>query len=167
MLGVCALAALVLILTFMTVGPLPYTDSLAHGWTLDMFWRDGLWMQVSGYVLAVLTLLGLSFSLRKRWPRLAGVDYQKWRMVHGLLGALCLVVLILHTGLRLGDGVNFWLMLDYLVLALAGGLLGLLPGWRGDGTGPRSWAWFRRLHIALFWCLPVLLAFHVLAVYFY
>jgi hypothetical protein len=125
-------------------------------------------MQVSGYVLLALTFVGLSFSLRKRWARLRRFDYRGWRLFPGCLGVLGLAVLVLHTGMNLGVGLNRLLMLDYLGLGLAGGLMGLMIGLGGD-RGPRQRAqWVvHRLHLGLFWLFPVLLLFHILAVYYY
>jgi hypothetical protein len=125
-------------------------------------------MQVSGYVLLALTFVRLSFSLRKRWARLRRFDYRGWRLFHGCLGVLGLTVLILPTGMSLGVGLNRLLMLDYLGLGLAGGLMGLMIGLGGD-RGPRQGAQrvIQRLHLGLFWLFPVLLLFHLLAVYYY
>ena len=125
-------------------------------------------MQVSGYVLLALTFVGLSFSLRKRWARLRRFDYRDWRLFHGCLGVLGLAVLVLHTGMNLGVGLNRLLILDYLGLGLAGGLMGLMIG-LGRDRGPRQRVQrvIQRLHLGLFWLFPVLLLFHILAVYYY
>ncbi len=155
-------------LAIAALAPLPYPQSLGDPWPIERLWQDGIAMQVSGYVLLAFTCVGLSFSLRKRWARLWRFDYYGWRLFHGGLGVLGLAVLVLHTGMHLGVGLNRLLMLDYIGLGLAGGLMGLLIGLAEDG-GPRQRAQrvVQRLHLGLFWLFPVLLFFHILAVYYY
>ena len=57
-------------------------------------------------------------------------------------GVLGLAVLVLHTGMNLGVGVKRLLIVDYLGLGLAGGLMGLMIGLGGNG-GPRQRAQLR------------------------
>ena len=163
-----AIAAIGTSLAIAALAPLPYPQSLEDPWPIELLWQDGVAMQVSGYVLLALTFVGLSFSLRKRWARLRRFDYRGWRLFHGCLGVLGLAVLVLHTGMHLGIGLNRLLMLDYLGLGLAGGLMGLTLGLGGD-RGPRQRAQrvVQRIHLGLFWLFPVLLLFHILAVYYY
>ncbi|MGH8576657.1 MAG: hypothetical protein ACREXJ_07025, partial [Gammaproteobacteria bacterium] len=79
---------------------------------------------------------------------------------------LGLAVLILHTGMRLGTGLNRLLMLAYLGVGLAGGLMGLLIGFGGSRISwQRAQRGVQRIHLGLFWLFPVLLLFHILAVY--
>jgi hypothetical protein len=59
-------------------------------------------------------------------------------------------------------------MLNYLGLCLVGGLMGLMLGLGGDrGARQRAQHMVQRLHLGLFWLFPVLLFFHILAVYYY
>jgi nitrite reductase (NADH) large subunit len=163
-----AIAAIGTSLAIAALAPLPDPQSLEDPWPIELLWQDGIAMQVSGYVLLALTFVGLSFSLRKRWAGLRRFDYRGWRLFPGCLGVLGLAVLVLHTGMNLGVGLNRLLMLDYLGLGLAGGLMGLMIGLGGD-RGPRQRAqWVvHGLHLGLFWLFPVLLLFHILAVYYY
>jgi nitrite reductase (NADH) large subunit len=161
-----SVAGIGLSLAIASLAPLPYPQALEDPWPVAKLWEDGAAMQASGYTLLGITLVGLSFSLRKRWARLRGYDYRGWRFFHGCLGVLGLVVLVLHTGMRLGSGLNRWLMLDYLGLGLAGGLIGLSIG-LGPSAGPAVQRAIQRIHLGLFWLFPVLLIFHILAVYYY
>jgi hypothetical protein len=155
-------------LAIAALAPLPYPRSLEDPWPIGLLWQDGIAMQVSGYVLLALTFVGLSLSLRKRWARLRRFDYRGWRLFHGCLGVLGLAVLVLHTGMHLGVGLNRLLMLDYLGLGLAGGLMGLMIGLGGYGISwQRTQRVVQRIHFGLFWLFPVLLLFHILAVYYY
>ncbi len=161
-------SAVVLCLAIPALAPLPYPDSLQDPWAGERLWEDGSAMQVSGYVLLILTLVGLSFSLRKRSARLCRFDYRHWRLTHACVGVLGLGILILHTGMHLGTGLNRWLMLDYLGLGLAGGLMGLAIGFDGNGSPKQGVKRaLQRIHLGLFWAFPVLLLFHILAVYYY
>jgi hypothetical protein len=77
--------------------------------------------------------------------------------------------LLLHTGGRLGSGLNFLLSLFFLAPAFMGVLAGNLiakENERGAGgvAQRRRWVW---LHLLLLWPLPVLLAFHVVQGYMF
>ncbi len=163
-----AITAIGTSLAIAALAPLPYPQSLEDPWPIELLWQDGVAMQVSGYVLLALTFVGLSFSVRKRWARLRRFDYRGWRLFHGCLGVLGLAVLVLHTGMHLGIGLNRLLMLDYLGLGLAGGLMGLLIGLGGSRLSwQRAQRGVQRIHLGLFSLFPVLLLFHILAVYYY
>ena len=164
--GTSFVAAL-LTLWILLAEPLPPSDVMRAGWTVDVLWRESLWQQVSGYALAGLVLVGLSFSLRKRWRRLAFINYQSWRMVHAFIGAATLLVLVLHTGLRSGTGINFHLMTDYLGLILTGAIMGILIVCNQTPRIARLRARVFTIHLGLLWVFPVLLGFHILAVYYY
>jgi len=159
-----------LVAVILGAGPIPYSESLIEGPQIDRWWRDAVLMQVSGYTLLGLSAIGLSLSARKRWRRLSRYSFQKWRLAHAVIGALSLIVVIAHTGLHLGVGLNLLLMLNYLGLACAGAALGYLTA--TDGAVPSA-AWQRwkqravSVHLWLFWFFPVLTAFHILTVYWY
>lgn len=147
-----------------------YSDSLTEDLQIDRLWRDSVLMQISGYTLLGLSAIGLSLSARKRWRRLSRYSLQKWQLAHAVIGALSLVVLIAHTGLRLGAGLNLFLMLNYLGLACAGAVLGYLTATNATVPSPAWQRWKQRavsLHLWLFWFFPVLIAFHILTVYWY
>ena len=117
-----------------------------------------------------LIVVSLVISLRKRIPWIKFGEFGWWRFLHGILGTLCLVVLVTHTGLSLGQNLNFVLMMNFLTLALWGGLAGAVTALEHRFTGyvgrriRQIWTW---IHIALVWPLPALIAFHIISVYSY
>jgi nitrite reductase (NADH) large subunit len=140
---------------------------------LDRFWSDPLPKQVTGYSLLGVSLLALLISLRKRVPRFRLGAFAKWRVFHAVFGLVSLGVLFAHTGFRFGANLNSWLMSVFVGLNLLGAVAGIAAGLESRG-GPRAATVARRLrpgltaaHYVLFWPLPVLVAFHVAAVYLY
>jgi nitrite reductase (NADH) large subunit len=137
---------------------------------VDLFWLDGSWKQASGYTLLALSIVAGLLSLRKRAVRLG--QFATWRAVHVMVGAGTLLVLFLHTGFRLGSNLNMWLMISFLGVAFAGSAAGLatalehrLFATSGEAARTRELSFW--LHLLALWPLPLLLAAHVLTVYFY
>lgn len=149
---------------------IPYAETVQGGWKFEVLWSDWWWKQVSGYSIVVLSLLGLLMSLRKRWQRFSLAHFAWWRVSHTVLGVLSLVGLVAHTGFRVGDNANFYLLVNFLLLAAVGGLAGSLIAkerqWR-SGLACRTRSLATQGHIFLFWPLLVLLGFHILSVYYY
>ena len=117
-----------------------------------------------------LMVFGMLMSLRKRTKKFKWGDYNLWRLAHITLGALTLVVLVVHTGLRLGDQLNLLLMINFLALAVIGVNAGKIIANEhkvAAGLAKRQrtrWGW---LHLLLSWPLPVLLGFHVIKTYYF
>lgn len=137
---------------------------------VDLLWLDGTWKQASGYTLLALSAIAGLLSLRKRVIRLG--DFAGWRVVHVAVGAVTLLTLFLHTGFRLGNNLNRWLMLSFLLAAFAGAAAGLATALEHrllatSRQAARSRALAFTLHILALWPLPLLLTAHVLSVYFY
>ncbi len=164
-------AALLALLTF--ASPIwPTAKSILLRGPGDLLWLDGTWKQVSGFILLGLSALAAALFMRKRlgWVRLG--QFTSWRFAHVALGTLTLAVLFLHTGFRLGAHLNRWLMLSFLGLAFAGGLAGAATALEhrvfataGRAAQVRTLSFW--LHLLAFWPLPLLLAAHILTVYFY
>jgi nitrite reductase (NADH) large subunit len=169
-----AVAALIAVVLLATLPPLPIADSIQHWWhEVEAFRRLGMTKQTTGYILMGPTCIALGLSLRKRWSRFSFGAFRSWRTAHALLGLGTLLGLVAHTGLRFGSNLNFALMSVFVVLNLAGAFAGWMAALEGGGNG-RLGQWARRWrplvtfsHLLLFWPLPVLLAFHILAVYYY
>lgn len=148
---------------------IPFSDTV-QGLRLDSLWLDGLIKQITGFTLLGLSLIALLMSVAKRWRKIKLGSFPYWRVAHTLLGVSALIVLVLHTGLHLGVNLNRWLIIDFLALSLVGGLAGLVVALErrlqpAQAKRLRSyWTW---THILLFWPLPILLTFHILAVYYY
>ena len=163
------LAALVTLLWFSPVS-LPYVDTVQASLRFDVLWRNGLFKQISGFSLLGLSLLLAIVSVRKRVSWLHWGSFDGWRVAHVLAGVLTVSILVAHTGFRMGDNLNFWLMLVFSGLLLAGaavsavvGLQHVLPITLARRTRELSiWA-----HVLLLWPLPALLGFHVLKTYWY
>jgi NADPH-dependent 2,4-dienoyl-CoA reductase/sulfur reductase-like enzyme/bacterioferritin-associated ferredoxin len=141
----------------------------ARTW-LEPLWTDGTWKQVTGYVLVGLCVLSLVISARKRLSWFGYSDVPIWRMVHGVVGVLALGVLALHTGLQLGSHMMLVLTLNLLMVALLGALAGsitvLSNRWSPVTARDRRLS-SARAHLLVCWPLPVLIALHVLQIYFY
>lgn len=165
-----SITALVLSAFILSLTPIPYTSTVT-GWRFDNLWIDGFWKQVSGYSLLALSLIGLLLSLRKRWKRFSSLgDFSIWRNTHIVLGVLLLGTLIVHTGLHLGENLNFILILFFLGLTTSGALAGqfLTQEKRlGALNARRLRSGINWIHILLFWPVPALLGFHILSVYYF
>jgi nitrite reductase (NADH) large subunit len=165
-----AVLALLTMLPFFLPADIPYNGSARDVLQYDALWRNGLYKQISGFaLLALVVLLGL-LSLRKRVARIGWGSFDGWRALHVVAGVLTVAILAVHTGLRMGTQLNFWLMLLFAGLLLAGagasasvGLQHVLP----LSLARRSRTFAVWAHVLLLWPLPVLLGFHVLKTYWY
>lgn len=166
--------AVVLAPALLLSGPPPVADSVQSAWReIDLYWRDEFVKQVTGYSLLGVSLIASCLSLRKRvkWIKLG--DFGTWRGLHGILGFLTLVGFLVHTSTRLGHNFTFALAITFLLLNLLGAFTGVAAALESRFTG----AWGRKLrtwrprltqaHIWLLWPLPALIAFHIVAVYYY
>jgi nitrite reductase (NADH) large subunit len=133
-------------------------------------WTDSLWKQVTGFTILGLTLIGLSMSLEKRRQSKWIGEFEHWRLLHAILGFLALGLLFLHTGATFGMNLNRLLMVNFLGVAVLGGLTGGIVSWAnasGSVKGPklrRYWYW---IHVVVAWPLPILLSVHILTVYYF
>ncbi|WP_299599089.1 FAD-dependent oxidoreductase [uncultured Microbulbifer sp.] len=146
------------------------STSVQVNWYLKSLWYDNFWKQVSGYTLLVLCLLTASLSLRKRWKKSSLGHLDHWRYFHSIVGCAALVVLIVHTGFRLGENLNLVLMLVFLAATSTGSLVGVFMARNHHWTDLKlreHRKWWSRIHYALLWALPVLIFFHILAVYYF
>lgn len=157
-----------LVMFFAPAIPFPKSVQVSISW--DMLWRDSLIKQISGFSLLGLGVLISIISLRKRlrWIRVG--DFSVWRVLHVVIGVLAVIVLVTHTGLRLGHELNLYLMLSFIGLLLAGGISSSTIGLQH--VLPRAIAKQSRdvsmwLHILLLWPLPALISFHVLKTYWF
>lgn len=149
---------------------IPYNSTVQIDWRWDQLWTTSLYKQISGFTLLGISSIVLILSFRKRFKWLNRGDFALWRLMHALVGGSAIFVLLAHTGFRLGDNLNFLLMMSFTALLLAGSTIGyviamehklnasLVRQVRSIGT------W---LHILLFWPIPVLLGFHIFKTYYY
>ncbi|MEW5249577.1 FAD-dependent oxidoreductase [Microbulbifer sp. 2201CG32-9] len=165
-----SILSLALIVIALLLPATPVTESVQSHWYWNKLWYDNFWKQVSGYTLLSLCLLTASLSLRKRWQRLKTGHMDHWRYVHSLIGLLALLVLVVHTGFRLGENLNLALMLVFLAATTTGSLVGVFMARNHHWTDMKlreHRKWWSRVHYALLWALPVLLFYHILAVYYF
>jgi nitrite reductase (NADH) large subunit len=169
-LGTIAAMALGLVALTLIAEPIPMSTSVLERGSIDFLWRDGWWKQASGFTLLGLSVLSLALPLRKRIPALARTSFSRWRLVHTALGLGTILVAGVHSGLRLGANLNFWLMASFLGLIALGALSGLVSSLEhrlSQRMGSALRMGWTRAHVLFFWPLPVLVLFHVLAVYLY
>lgn len=179
--GLVAAAALSLVLTlaFLFAPVISYATSVqlnlltvadtSFHW--DELWRNRLVKQITGFSILGIFVIGLLISVRKRLPRLIRFGrYDTWRFAHVLLGGLALLVLVAHTGFRMGHGLNFWLMVFFIALLVVGTISSIVVGTQHRLSASLA-SQLRRYsiwaHILIFWPVPVLLAWHVLKGYWY
>ncbi|SDZ92135.1 FAD-dependent oxidoreductase [Microbulbifer marinus] len=167
---ITSFVSLLLIALAVLMPPAPISESVQSHWYWQKLWYDNFWKQVSGYSLLGFCLLTASLSLRKRWRKLTHGHVDHWRYVHSLIGCGALIVLVVHTGFRLGENLNLALMLVFLAATTTGALVGVFMARNHHWTDIKlreHRKWWSRVHYALLWTLPVLLAYHILAVYYF
>ena len=167
-----AMSVVALLFTLLTLGlaPIAYPDSVQTGWHISELWLDSFAKQVTGFTLLGLSVIALIVSLRKRIRKFSFGDYFYWRVFHAVLGAITLVVLLLHTGFSFGDQLNFALMLSFVGIALVGSALGLMTSYEAKKPSLTLERWKRYCtwgHIVFFWPLPALLGFHIVSSYYF
>lgn len=162
-------AAFALVAAFLFVAEVPVADTVQGRWQPQWLWLDGFWKQVSGYTMLGLGVVASLLSLRKRWKRFTLGSYPWWRVAHVVLETIAVATLVVHTGLRLGNHLNFLLIAGFLALTALGAFAGAAVALE---RAPNPWT--RRLralsgywHVALLWPLPALLGFHILSVYYF
>lgn len=170
--GLLGLSALTLSLAvlFVFIWRVPYAGSVQHDIRWDMLWRDSLFKQISGFFILGLVVIGLALSVRKRVSKMTFGNYDLWRLAHVVLGIGALLALIAHTGFRFGNELNFLLMLNFLLLAAAGANASTVVASEHrmvPSIAKKQRKLWNKVHLLLFWSLPVLLAFHVFKTYFF
>lgn len=172
--AVLSVAAALLGLLILLLPAWPMSGSVQDKFQIDILWRDGFWKQVSGFSLLALSVFAAVISLRKNFKWLSFGGYASWRLLHVAVGLTALIVLFLHTGFRLGNNLNFWLMSCFLFLGLIGAAAGAVKAFehqlnekiykRASAKPAKLPIW---LHIFALWPLPLLLALHIFSVYYY
>jgi nitrite reductase (NADH) large subunit len=162
--------SLCLVALFIFIWRIPYADTVQVSVRWDELWRSSLLKQISGFTMLGLMFAGLAVSLRKRIRKIELGDFNLWRHMHVVIGVCALAALIIHTGFRLGDQLNLLLMLNFLVLVIAGANASTVVATEHRMSPAlakkqrRQWTW---LHIMLFWPVPVLLGAHVVKSYYF
>ena len=163
------LTAIFMALSFLHPMPSVATH-IAEQSMFEVWSRDSLLRQVSGYGLLSASLLALLLSLRKRISNFSFGSFSSWRTVHSVIGLSAVLLLLWHTGFSLGEKLNRWLMTSYLMVLGWGGLVALLALAESkiSGVWPanlrRKMTW---IHIIVLWPVPILLGFHILMAYYF
>lgn len=162
--------AMAIALAIIFATPVPFSTSIQDPSRIDVLWRDSALRQTTGFGLLALGLSASLLSLRKRWRRVSRGAFATWRTAHAAVGLLTLIVLALHTGMRLGDNANFALLASFATVNVVGAAAGSVTAVE-QAYGAVFGAYCRRLfvtaHILAAWPLPLLIAFHMLAVYYF
>lgn len=148
-----------------------YSDSVHSTFNIDALWRENLYKQISGFSILGLSVFISFISIRKRVKKFSqSGNYAYWRMMHIVIGVVAVAGLLAHTGFRMGNNLNFALMLTYSSLLLAGSIAGIVIAYehaisRYLAKRLRSYAVWS--HILLLWPLPALLGFHIFKTYYF
>lgn len=148
----------------------PYNDSVQVSWRWDELWTITLYKQISGFTLLGISIIVMILSLRKRIKWFSFGDFPIWRLLHALLGGSALFILLIHTGFRLGDNLNFFLMMSFSGLILIGAIVAAVIAKEHELEATTvkqvreigTW-----LHILLVWPLPILLGLHIFKTYYF
>lgn len=166
-----SLLSLALTLVFVALPPIPYLTSAINDFNYDLLWRDGFIKQVSGFSLLGLVVASFLISARKRVDKVKFGQFASWRALHMVIGIALVATLLSHTGARLGENLNYYLMLNFIVILGVGAMTGLFAALEARlattlavKTAKR---WFTASHIYLLWPLPLLLSFHIIGVYYF
>jgi len=150
--------------------PTKLANTVELSWSLEKLWFDNFWKQVSGYNLLGLCVIAVALSARKRIKKFRLGHVDGWRYAHSIIGYAALLILMIHTGLRLGNNLNFALMVVFLSATLMGSLVGVFMAkshhW-SDFKLRQYRLWLSRLHHTILWMLLPLLSFHILSVYYF
>ena len=167
---VSSVVALLAVFVIAFTPALEVSDSVQNPALLQSIWHDKFWKQVTGFSMLGLSALGLLISLRKKINNDRLGDFAYWRVFHIALGVSACFLLITHTGLNLGENLNQWLMIDFLGILALGAFASLSVGLGHTMSAntsqrlKRFWSW---AHIVVAWPLPILIAMHILTVYYF
>ena len=170
---IVAVSAAILVVAFllaaMTNLSLPYADSWQSSWrVVDQFWRSSQLRQYTGYLMLTVLLGSFVWGYWRRAQRLRSEQQKRSISVHMLLAIAALTLWYLHTGGRIGHGVNqllFWLFAATMLFGSVAGLFWLRAA-RNESMQRQS-RWVRAMHWSLLFPLPALLLIHLLKFYYF
>lgn len=96
-------------------------ESMAHVASFNELTDDHLFREITGYAGLGIALLQVVFSARKRleW-NFPGPSFPAWRGFHILAGVAFLLIVVIHTGGRLGWNLNGWLQSAFILTVFIG-----------------------------------------------
>jgi nitrite reductase (NADH) large subunit len=136
---------------------------------VDQLFRSSLFRQLTGFGIVGALALGSLLSARKRLSWFRWGEFTSYRALHTCLGVAALVLVCVHTGLRLGAHLNLALMLTFVTASLLGAVAGVASYFeaRGGERARRLRGALTRVHLWALWPLPALLFFHILSAYYF
>ena len=169
-LGVASAVGVALLALAALIMPLPFAASIQAPEPLEFLWRSAWWKQATGFTLLGLCVASLLAVLRKRLRALRPGFFGSYRTVHAALGVGTIAGAVAHTGLRTGSNLTFALAVTFTVTLAFGLAAGIVTSIERRLPQPRA-AKLRRgwtlAHQLVFWPMPVLVAFHIFAVYYF
>ena len=162
--------SILIMLLAVALPDIPYAKSVQVVWQWDMLWRENIFKQISGYSLFVITAIALILSLKKRIKIFTFLSFQMWRVIHVVLGFVTIIGFAIHSGYRLGEGLNFYLALSFVVVLIAGGASSVLVSLEHKldvAFAKKIKSKIVWLHILSFWPFPALLAAHIFKSYYF
>lgn len=166
---VAAFAGLSIALLVALGPPVPLTQSVRE-LAYDEIWRDPWLRKLTGFTTLGVCVASLVLSLRKRLPAVQRGAFGAWRRVHAFLGVAGVVGVGVHTGLRLGAGLDLALMTTFLGLTVLGagaGAAAALERRLSPAAAGRLRRFGRNAHVLVFWPFLVLVGFHVFKVFWF
>jgi nitrite reductase (NADH) large subunit len=167
---ITSILSIVLIVLTVSFEPLEIIETVQFTWHIEKIWFDSFWKKVSGFSLLGLCVIAAALGLRKRWKYLNFGHVDAWRYIHSIVGVIALVMLMVHTGMRMGENLNLILMIVFLAATTTGSLVGVFMAknhhW-SDVKLAKHRLWWSRVHHTLLWMLPPLLGFHILSAYYF
>ncbi len=167
---ITSVLSILLIALIVLFEPLEITETVQFTWHIEKIWFDSFWKKVSGFSLLGLCVIAAALGLRKRWKRFNLGHVDMWRYIHSIVGVAALLMLMVHTGMRMGENLNFVLMTVFLAATTTGSLVGVFMAknhhW-SDVKLAKHRLWWSRVHHTLLWMLPPLLGFHILSAYYF
>lgn len=152
--------------------PLPVATTIDFQSIADL-WQRSFIRQYTGFFALGLIVISLWLSMAKRsskaWVAKLGT-FKTWRTIHLGFSMTAFAVLIVHTGLDGGQGINRWFWITTVIAMVSGALLSLASAIETRYVS----ASFKRLkrysiwiHLFTLWPLPILLVTHVLSSYWF
>jgi len=165
-----AVLAALTVIAALTASVIPFAKSWQSSWRMiDVLWRGFMAKQLSGYALLLMMLMAflpaLSRRIQRKEKRPQKLLFMSWHLISA---SIVVGGFIVHTGARMGYGLNSVLSITFMATLFLGGLASL--GWRYASRGHqhRSIATnIRTLHWALLFPLPAILISHVLKIYYF
>ncbi len=160
--------AVLLLVLISVVWEVPRATSFLELSSWELWWRDGVMKQITGWSMVAIMVISCVYSLRKRVRWLRWGDIGRWRAVHAVITLVAGCGLLVHSGFRFGHNLNWYLASTFSVVLVLGGIAGLIISSERTTDTPfirHARVWSLQIHIAAVLLLLPLIVFHVIKVY--